>query len=95
MNSDVYMNSDRRTFLLMAGAAVLTGPAAHMAKGQGTPKAVVPHVSWDCGMKDGIPNPESGSLIFETELKLDRLAKIGKTPSPWRAQLSGRNSRAR
>ena len=30
-------------------------------------------------MKDGIPNPESGSLIFETQLKLDRLAKIGKT----------------
>jgi hypothetical protein len=39
-----------------------------------------PHASWDCGMKDGIPNPESGSLIFETQLKLDRLAKIGKTP---------------
>jgi len=30
-------------------------------------------------MKDGIPNPESGILIFETQLKLDRLAKIGKT----------------
>ena len=73
------MNSDRRTFLLMAGAAVLAGPAARRAKGQGTAKAVIPHTSWDCGMKDGIPNPESGSLIFETHLKLDRLAEIGKT----------------
>jgi hypothetical protein len=63
----------------MAGAAVLAGPAARRAKGQGTAKAVIPHASWDSGMKDGIPNPESGSLIFETHLKLDRLAKIGKT----------------
>ncbi len=30
-------------------------------------------------MKDGIPNPESGVLIFETLLKLDRIAKIGRT----------------
>jgi len=73
------MNSDRRTFLLMAGAAALAGPAVNQAKGQGTAKVLLPHASWDCGMKDGIPNPESGSLIFETQLKLDRLAKIGKT----------------
>ena len=31
-------------------------------------------------MKDGIPNPESGVLIFEAQIKLDRLARIGKTP---------------
>jgi hypothetical protein len=31
-------------------------------------------------MKDGIPNPESGVLMFEARLKLDRLAKIGRTP---------------
>jgi hypothetical protein len=50
-----------------------------LAKGQGKAKVFFPHASWDCGMKDGIPNPESGSLIFETQLKLDRLARIGKT----------------
>ena len=74
------MNSDRRTFLLMAGTAVLTGPAAHLAKAQGKAKVFLPHASWDCGMKDGLPNPESGSLVFETQLKLDRLTKIGRTP---------------
>jgi len=74
------MNEDRRKFLLMAGAAVITGPAASLVNGQSAAKVLLPHPSWDCGMKDGIPNPESGSLIFETQLKLDRLAKIGKTP---------------
>jgi hypothetical protein len=68
------MNTNRRTFLLLAGAT-----AAHLAKGQSAAKVFIPHASWDCGMKDGIPNPESGSLIFETQLKLDRIAKIGKT----------------
>src|ERR1051326_5342629 len=73
------MNSDRRTFLLMAGAAAITGPAVQLARSQGKAKVFLPHASWDCRMKDGIPNPQSGSLIFETQLKLDRLAKIGKT----------------
>jgi hypothetical protein len=68
------MNTNRRAFLLLAGAA-----AAHLAKAQSTPKVLVPHASWDCGMKDGIPNPEGGTLIFETQLKLDRVVKIGKT----------------
>ena len=75
------MNSDRRTFLLMAGAAVITGPAVQSAKGQGKAKVLLPHASWDCGMKDGIPNPESGSLIFETQLNLNRLAKIALSES--------------
>ncbi len=73
------MNTNRRTFLLLAGASALTGPAVHLAKGQGAAKVLIPHASWDCGMKDGIPNPESGTLIFETQLKLDRVARIGKT----------------
>ena len=64
----------------MAGAAMLAVPASHLARGQGTAKVFVPHASWDCGMKDGIPNPESGGLVFEVQIKLDRLAKIGKTP---------------
>ena len=31
-------------------------------------------------MPDGIPNPESGTLIFEVQPRLDRLKGIGKTP---------------
>ena len=67
---------NRRTFLASAGATVLT----RSLLAQTTPKLLVPHASWDCGMPQGIPNPESGSLIFEARMKLDRLAKIGKTP---------------
>src|SRR5690349_1536344 len=74
------MKTDRRKFLQMAGAAAIAGPAGQLARGQGKAQVLLPHASWDCGMKDGIPNPESGSLIFETQLKLDRLARIGKTP---------------
>src|SRR5580704_979163 len=74
------MNRDRRTFLRMAGAAALAGPVLPLARGQGAARVFVPHASWDCGMKDGIPNPESGVLIFEAQMKLDRLARIGKTP---------------
>lgn len=69
------MTTNRRAFLLAAGATAVT----HMAKGQGAPKVLIPHASWDCGMKDGIPNPESGVLIFETQLKLDLVANVGKT----------------
>ena len=43
-------------------------------------KVLVPHTSWNCGMAEGIPNPESGVLIFEAEMKLERVANIGKTP---------------
>ncbi len=64
----------------MAGAVVLAGPASQLARGQGTAKVLVPHASWDCGMKDGIPNPESGVLVFEVQIRLDLLARVGKTP---------------
>ena len=40
---------------------------------------IVPHESWSCGLPDGIPRPEGGSLIFEAEMKLDRIADIGRT----------------
>lgn len=73
------MTSNRRTFLLTAGAAMLTDPTVQMAYGQAA-KVLIPHDSWDCGMKGGIPSPESGSLILEMQIKLDRLASIGRTP---------------
>ena len=52
------------------------------AAGQGnTPGAdlIVPHESWSCGLPDGIPRPEAGTLVFEAEMTLDRVADIGRT----------------
>jgi len=40
---------------------------------------IVPHESWSCGLPDGIPRPEAGTLVFEAEVKLDRIADIGRT----------------
>lgn len=40
---------------------------------------IVPHESWNCGLPAGIPNPESGTLVFQTEMKLERVADIGRT----------------
>ncbi|MEO5926244.1 MAG: DUF3237 family protein [Bryobacteraceae bacterium] len=74
------MNSNRRTFLLTTGAAMVASTGLTPAFGQAAAKTLIPHASWDCGMKDGIPNPESGVLVFEAQMKLDRLEKVGKTP---------------
>ncbi|HEY4363101.1 MAG TPA: DUF3237 family protein [Bryobacteraceae bacterium] len=74
------MNRHRRTFLFTATAAVLASSVAPKTYGQTPAKALIPHSSWDCGMAEGIPNPESGALLFEAQMKLDRLASIGKTP---------------
>ena len=40
---------------------------------------IVPHESWSCGLPEGIPRPEIGTLVFEAEMKLDRVADIGRT----------------
>ena len=64
--------SCRSAILFLAGAVLLFG--------QDAAKVVVPHRSWNCGMAEGIPSPESGSPIFSVEVKLDRIADIGKTP---------------
>jgi hypothetical protein len=59
---------------------MFAGPEAKRIYGQGGDKVLVPQSSCDCGMKDGIPNPESGVFIFEAQMKIDRLARIGRTP---------------
>jgi hypothetical protein len=43
-------------------------------------KTVVPDASWDCGMPKGIPEPESGTLLFTAEIALKELCDIGETP---------------
>ena len=74
------MTINRRTFFFTPAAAILTASVVTPAFGQAAAKTLIPHASWDCGMKDGIPGPESGVLIFEAQMKLDRLATLGKTP---------------
>jgi hypothetical protein len=64
----------------MAGAAALAAPAVRLLQAQNTAVTLIPHAAWDCGMKDGIPNPESGALMFEAKIPLERLEKVGRTP---------------
>ena len=45
----------------------------------GRSAVLIPHESWTCGMADGIPNPESGTLVFETVMKFERVLDVGKT----------------
>ena len=40
----------------------------------------MPQSSWNCGMAEGIPSPESGTLIFEAEMKLERVATLVRHP---------------
>ena len=43
-----------------------------------TPRLIVPHESWSCGMPAGIPAPETGTLVFTAEMPLERVADIGR-----------------
>lgn len=70
----------------MTGAAL----AAPRVTAQGGARTLIPHASWDCGMKDGIPNPESGTLLFEARMDLDLLADAGRTPFGRRRVAVGR-----
>ena len=55
--------------------------AVGVAGQSNTPGAdlIVPHESWSCGLPTGIPVPESGTLVFQAEMTLDRVADIGQT----------------
>ncbi len=53
--------------------------AARPAAMQSAAAAIIPHPAWDCGMPGGIPAPESGKLVFEISIPLDRAADIGRT----------------
>jgi hypothetical protein len=61
--------------LVLAALLVAWQPAA----AQRAAAAIIPHPAWDCGMPGGIPAPESGRLIFEISIPLDRAAGIGRT----------------
>src|SRR5262245_41440151 len=54
--------------------------ASQNARGNLPANVLIPHESWNCGMPDGIPSPESGNLIFEMAMKFDKVLDVGKTP---------------
>jgi hypothetical protein len=69
--------------VFLSGAALRGAAQTTPARGATTAPAattLVPHESWNCGMADGIPNPESGTLVFEAEMKLQRVIDAGRTP---------------
>ncbi len=51
--------------------------------------ALIPHASWSCYLAEGIPAPEQGTLIFELQVPLERVAEIGTTPFGERAVAVG------
>lgn len=67
-----------------AAAAVLCvvlgfGPGTRPVEAQTSGVTLIPHPAWDCYMPAGIPVPESGELIFEIRVPLERAEAIGKT----------------
>ena len=73
------MKNFRQRIQVFVGAAILFAATAG-AQTTSPARLMVPHDSWNCGMPEGIPNPESGTLLFQAEMKLQRVANIGRTP---------------
>ena len=73
----------RHAISFIAGTILVLALAATAAGGQGAVGGagtiIVPHDSWTCGLPGGIPSPEGGTLVFEAEMTLDRVADIGQT----------------
>jgi hypothetical protein len=75
-----------KSFVNIGVAALLAcgvGACAQFGSGSGTrtaEKALLPTAAWDCGLPDGIPKPERGTLVLEAEVKLDALYDVGQTP---------------
>ena len=62
------------------GVAAGQNPARFPATaGVNSPRVIVPHQSWPCGMPGGIPCPETGTLLFTAVMPLERVADIGRT----------------
>jgi hypothetical protein len=63
-----------------AQQAISQNAADRRVANAGSAKVIIPHESWTCGMAEGIPNPESGTLVFEAEMKFERVLDVGRTP---------------
>src|SRR5688500_15880397 len=66
---------------LLGGASTQRNIAhtAPVSSGSGT-RILVPDPSWNCGMAEGIPTPENGTLVFEAQIPLDSVLSVGRTP---------------
>src|SRR6188768_3174360 len=72
-----------KRILFIFSALLLVGSSIQRAGGQGTAdarKVMIPHASWNCGMADGIPAPESGTVVFEAQMPIENTYAVGKTP---------------
>jgi hypothetical protein len=66
------------TIALLCAASAIAALAPVGLQAQ-TQRALIPHATWDCGMPQGIPRPESGRLAFEIEIPLERALEVGQT----------------
>ncbi len=81
----------RKTLVFSIGTcalAALLSPLPGLAQSSGP--LLIPDPLWNCSMPNGIPNPESGSLVFAIEVPLDRAAEIGMTQYGYRKLAVGR-----
>lgn len=74
-----FMAGRRAGAMAIAVLALALLVAPLHAKAQAASRAMIPDAAWNCGMTAGIPAPESGTLAFEIELPLDRVASVGRT----------------
>ena len=65
--------------LFVLGVVIRLALGTQPVQAQRAQQTLIPHATWDCGMPEGIPSPEAGSLILEIEMPLDRVADIGRT----------------
>jgi len=78
------MTTPKRVLALAAVALLAFGESgcAQLANSQANnaEKTLLPAAAWDCGMPEGIPKPERGTLVLEAEVKLDAIYDVGQTP---------------
>ena len=67
------------SFPLVVAAALALALGVEPSQAQVSQHALIPHVSWDCGMPEGLPSPETGNLLFEIEIPLERSVDVGRT----------------
>jgi hypothetical protein len=65
---------------IICQSLLLNGKTQNEEDYTGAGKILIPHKSWPCGMKEGIPVPERGVPVFEANLKLDQTYEVGRTP---------------
>src|SRR6476620_4195412 len=70
----------RHLMSLVTALAVFAGAESKSALVAQSARVMMPDPAWNCGMPEGIPAPDAGRLIFEAEIKLAAVYKLGKTP---------------